>query len=296
MPFGLSFGANKTNNKATDTVDKLEVGSQTGSENTSSTQTGSQTGTSATTNAATGSSNTSQQQSQTGTTTNSGTTSSSQSSFGDEVAGHIQSSISDILSGLGAAKDTIGAGVGSLAGFDPNAFVTGIVQQAASQQQNQLSTAINGAIDTVGGGQNSNSMTALLANKMTQDSAANLAGITSNATATAEDILRQNLGAQTGAMSSLNNLAPALIEAFKGGNTTGTQTNLAQQIADMVGGTAGSTNTAENSTQNVATQQDTVQTLAQLVNQLMNTNMHTTGTDVQNSTSTKIGGGFSFGL
>jgi len=295
MPFGLSFGANKTKNSGTSTVDKTEVGSQTGSETTSSTNTGTQTGSSTTSNQATGSSQTSQQQTQTGTTTNTGTTTSQQSSFGDEVAGHIQSSISDILNGLGAAKDTIGAGVGSLSNFDPTTFVEGIVRQAAAAQNNQLASSINGAVDTIGGRPEDNSMTALLSQKMVGDAASNLAGITSQATATAEDILRQNLGAQTGAMSSLNNLAPALIEAFKGGNVSGTQTNLAQQIADMVGGTTGTTATSESSNQQQESAQTTIQTLAQLVNQLMATNMHTTGTQTENSTSTKMGGGFSLG-
>lgn len=288
MGFGLSFGKKKSTTSGTATVDKNVTGTQSGVEATAGQTATSSTGTSNLSSSSTGTSTTTQNQS-TNTTQTGKTT---QQSFSDALAGGIESSIQGLLGDLGETASTLSSGIDNLGNFNADAFIQGVMQQAQAQQQSQLDQSINGLIDTIGGTPQSNSMSALLAGKLTNESAANLAGIRSQATGQAEDIMRQNLGAQAGAMASVNDLIPAIIQAFKGGNVTGT--SVAEEIANLIG--SGTTQTAEQSNQQQTTQQNQLSTTLQIINQLLNTTEHTAGTETTKEKTKSGGGGFSLSL
>ncbi len=284
--FSLSFGKKKTSSSGTDVIDKTTTGTQQQTGTQAGVESTSSTGTSNTTNQSTGSSATTQQQQQ--TTSASGKT--TQQSFSDALASGIEGSIQGLLGDLGSTASSLNPGIEALGNFNADQFVQGVMEQARVQQQSQLDQSINGLVDAIGGTPQSNSMSALLAGKLTNESAANLAGIQSQATEESQKILQGNLGAQASAMSSVNDLIPAIISAFKGGNVTGT--SLEEQIANMVG--SGTTATSEQSAQQQSTQQNQLSQTLQIINQLLNTSEHTAGTETQNTKGKS--GGFGIGL
>lgn len=116
--------------------------------------------------------------------------------------------------GFGNAQDAFGGRLAQLMGkagekeFDVNAFASGITKQATAGAQLDLESQINGMLSKSGSSEGGNSMNALLANKLRNVTAANLAGITSQATATGEGIrqsqqaqITEGIGAMGGALS-----------------------------------------------------------------------------------------------
>lgn len=296
MGLGFSFGKNDKKTSSVSNVDQTQTGSQSGTEFTLGQTTSSTNQTSQGTNTSSGTSTTSQSQNQQGSTTTTGTQQGRQSSFTDPVAQAIESTILGLAGSAAGASGVVESGVAGLQNFDPNAFVTGIVQQANAKQNMQLEQALNGLNNASGGTVGSNSMSALLAQRLAGDAAANTAGIQASATGTAQDILRQNLTSSAGAMSSVTNLLPAIIDAFKGGNVTSEQTNVAQELANLLNTTTGSTSTSEQSAQSQSQQSETVQNVLQLIAQAMTNQTHLVGTETTKGKESKTGGGISLGI
>lgn len=289
MGFGLSFGSKKTSSKGTATIDKTETGTQSGSESTTGSTTTS--GSSNTQSGSTGTSSTAQNQNQQSNTQSSTTSTTSQNSFSDALAGGIENSISTLLGGIGSTQDAVNNSIAKLSGFNAGQFVQDSVAAAQSKVQSGLDESLGGLFDAIGGNPGQNSMSALLANRLTGDAAATIAGVRGQAEQTAAQILQQNAATTADAAGGIAGLAPALIGAFKGGNVTGQQTNLAQEIANLVGASTGQTNTAEQSTQNTQTTQ--VQNMIQAILQNLNTTTNTKGTETQNTKGKESGFGFS---
>lgn len=281
MPFGISFGAKKSKGSSTSTVDKVEdttqvetgskatsgVTTSTGSSTTSGTQTGSTTG--ATTQDSTGS-QTNQQQS---------------TLFSESILGGLEGIITNLFGQSGGAAPTLGST------FDKAAFVDQGYQAAESKTMDALDTDLAMMADQIGGRSNSNSMTALLANKARGDAAANLAGVRSNLTGQAEGIARENFGADLASRGQTQGFLGNLLAALKGGtaNTTG-----AIQTAESVAGTQAGTSagtTTEASTQ----QQTQTQQLLELLQNALAGTTHTTGTETTKTKGLEIGGGVSAG-
>lgn len=110
--------------------------------------------------------------------------------------------------------------------FDVAAFAKGITDQATAGANLKLDSDINSILSKSGTTESGNSMNALLANKLRNETAANLAGITQQATASGEAI-RQSQQSQItqgiqGLAGSLSDQILKLIQSTRGASTTGT--------------------------------------------------------------------------
>jgi hypothetical protein len=215
------------------------------------TQTGSSKGTSATS----------------GTSTNTGTTTGKEAS---QTTGQTTNYSSDVLASLDAILTQqlgAGGGVGSaqqatdaLSGrlkqvqelaskpaFDVKGYAAGITSAATAATQNDLDSRINGILSATGSSEGGNSMSALLGAKLRNDAAANLAGISANATAQGEQIALQQETARTQQLSSLSGDLMAnlsnLLGAAKGGaqTSTGTASTSSNQTQQQTGTQTGTT-------------------------------------------------------
>jgi hypothetical protein len=112
--------------------------------------------------------------------------------------------------------------------FDMQGYIDGIVKQATSKTNNQLESDINSTESAIGGSSSGNSMSALLAGKLRNNAAADIAGITANATGTGAQIKsglaesRANLLSSgstqlAGLGNSVDSTLANLLTALKGG-------------------------------------------------------------------------------
>lgn len=296
MGFGLSFGTSKTNTTQNTNYNKATTGTQSGTENTSSTNTSNTTGSQNTSGSTTGTQQQQQQNSSSGSTTNQNTSTGAQSSFSAGTASDIETSIRNLLGGIGAGGSTIADATAKLNSFDPAKFISDTVAGAKGTIQSNLDASTGQLFDNIGGTSSTNSMAALLAGRLNNDAASSLAGVQSQAESTAAGIEQGNLAGTVGAITSQQGLAPALIQALKGGNVTSSQSDLAQQIQALTGANTGTTSSSEQSQQDQTSSSSTIATLTQLIQQLMNTTGTETGTSNSTGTEKKSGGGFSLGF
>jgi hypothetical protein len=297
---GFSFGTNKqTQKSATDitkntTTDQSQsqVGIQSGTTSTTGSQ--SQTGQTASSGTST--------TTQAGGTTSTGATSQQQQQttqlFDDPTLKGISGAVAQLLSHIGLGTAASAAGAGSLGAFDPAKFVSQGMEAARSSQQGKLDESINGLMDSVGGTANTNSMTALLANRMRGDAAANLAGIDAQLTGQGQEIARSNVLAGNQIDSTQNQFLAQLLDALKGGAATTSGQVAGTQVQSGTTAQTGTTATAESGTsaQQQTSQQDTTTTLINLLNTLLHGTENTVGTENTTGTTKKSGGGMSLSL
>lgn len=137
----------------------------------------------------------------------------------------------DALSGrLGQVQDAA-----AQPGFDVEGYVSGIANAAQVGIQADLDSRINSILSATGSSETGNSMSALLASRLRNDAASNLAGIVSNATAQGTQIQQgqqESLTTQISGLSGdLTTQLVNLLGAAKGGaqQTTGTAQSLSDQ-------------------------------------------------------------------
>lgn len=294
MPsLGLSFGKKKQSGTSTGTM--TGVTDLTGSQTTNSTQAGSTNTTGTTTGTQT------QSGTQTGTTiqdqsqTNQGTnrTQGLTTSLGSDVIDTLSQTVKSVL-GNGVNPGNIAAlsdMIGGKAGFDKDAFVSGIVDQARGRGEQTLQEQNSAFASRAGGTAGTNSAAALLAQRGRNDLESNIAGIQAQARGQAEGIENQNLGTAIEAQSGIAGIGAALAEAAKGGQTTTDVTQLTDEISKLLGqtGTTGATTQTGTSTEQSTTQ--TNQLLAQIAEVLTQQRENTSQTEnvVQKGKSSGFG-------
>lgn len=261
------------------------------SERASSTQHSNASGETAATANESSSTTGTQTQSSTGSSTSSGTTRSTGATTGREAStttGTTTNYSSDVLASLDSIlTQQMGAGGGvstaqqasdALAGrlqqlqatanqpaFDVNGYVSGITEAATAATQNDLDSRINSILSATGSSEGGNSMSALLGNKLRNDAAANLAGISSNARAQGEQIRmaqEQSTTVQLGELAGgLNAGLVNLLGAARGGQqaTTGAATAVTTGTQTQSGSTAGTTRENVSSTGRTTEERDTTQ-------------------------------------
>lgn len=113
--------------------------------------------------------------------------------------------------------------------FDATGFAEGITRQAGAMAGLDLESSINGILSASGTTESGNSMSALLANKLRNQTASNLAGISANARATGEGIRQSGEKLITDSISGLAGGLEqgilGLIQSTRGASTSGTQTS-----------------------------------------------------------------------
>lgn len=287
MALGISFGKNKQK------VDTTTTSS--GTETTNQTQSGTKSSTGTTTNTQTGTSNQQTTGSQTGQTSQQGSSqqqtsqqgTTQQTNFGTGVLAGLEQQVMQLL---GQSRSA-----GSFeSSFDPDAYVEGVMAAAESQAQNQVDLGVNNVFSTVGGRENS--MSQLLAAKIRNDSAANLAGVRSQAEGSAQQILRENFLANAQGVSADNSFLTQLTNALKGGVSTGTTSETGTQTGNT---SQTGTSAQQNQQSQIGQESQTstqVQELTELLSQILAGT--TTSNNVENTkgTTTKKGGGFGLSL
>lgn len=112
--------------------------------------------------------------------------------------------------------------------FNVDKFAAGITKQATSAADLDLTSAINGILSKTGTTESGNSASALLANKLRNQTAANLAGISAQATATGEQIREGQQGQLTEGIGNLGNSLVneilGLLQSTRGARQSGTST------------------------------------------------------------------------
>lgn len=291
MGLGLSFGANKSNNKGISTVDKIESIDQSGSSNTSTQGTTTTTGNTTQTGSTTGQQNTSQS----GTTSQTGQVAGSSTQTGQLFSGGVLSDLEGAVHGLfggGAAR----VDANGLPAFNANEFVSNGMAKAANSVNSSLNDSINQLIHTTGGTPASNSAVALLANRARGDAEANLAGVDAQLTNSAQEIARNNLLAQAQVQGGNDSFLASLVNSLKGGVSTTQGTEAQSSSQSGATSQSGQTNSSEQNSQNQTTQSTQTQQLVQLLTQLLSGSTHTVGTETTDETSKKAGGGLSLSL
>lgn len=287
MAFGISFGKSGQKSNQTTNIDKTE--------STNQSKTGTQTQTGTTTNTGTTSQNTTSQgtqtQAQTGTSTTTGqqtgTTSQTTNLFSDAILQGLEGVVGSLFG------NTSGATVGD---FDADQFVAGGLAKATADSTMSLEDNLNQMVANIGGRADGNSMTALLANRARNDAAANLAGVESQLTGQANEIVRQNVLAGNTIDATNQGFLANLLQTLKGGTstTTGTEAVATQQQGQT--GTTGTTTTAESGTSAGTTSQTQVQDLVTAISELLSGVTNTSGTEKTTGSTRKSGGGFSLSL
>lgn len=137
--------------------------------------------------------------------------------------------------------------------FDVDAFVNGIMQQATSVATMDLDKNINLAEGAVGSTQGNNSMAALLANRLRNETSANLAGVKAQAVAEGTKIADEKDSAATERAVALtgmmtNNLS-TFLQLLRGAktkqtqktkeHTVGSSTSSTSQSGDILSGLGG---------------------------------------------------------
>lgn len=113
--------------------------------------------------------------------------------------------------------------------FDQKAYINGIMTSANNTANNDLVAGLGKTVMATGGSLEGNSMSALLANKLKTDTASQLAGIQSEATAQAaqlaqgqqESATNQSLALSAGLTKNLTDM----LTLFRGAQTNQTQTS-----------------------------------------------------------------------
>lgn len=154
--------------------------------------------------------------------------------------------------------------------FDANAFVGGIMQSANANAASDFGSGVNNIRSRIGANSGTNSMAALLEGKLQRDTAANLAGIESNARGTAAQIKQQDITSRAGAVTSLaggqQNELQGLISSLLNATQTSQGTSNTQNT-----GTTNQT-TSQTATETGTQRQNQLQTSQQTTNQTTNAN------------------------
>jgi hypothetical protein len=272
--FGSLFGK-QTNQTQSTSSKESTAGSQSAASGGTSSTVQDTTQTQNTQSTSAGTTSGEQQQNQTSNTT--GGVSRLDESTKDLLTQQLQSMLSTASAGSTATGNRLTELSSPNAGgnFDPDAFVTGIMQQATAQQKSSMESDLAKIGDTTGAGADTNSAAALLKARVNSDAVANLAGVKASATSTAEQIRQAG---QQSLTQQISNLASSKIGDI---NTLLGNLLNAGQTETSATGTAitGSNTTQQNSTTgtNTKSTSDTTEKSQQAQTQ--------TGTSAQNSTT-----------
>lgn len=282
MAFGLSFGASVKKGSSTTDVNKTETQNQT--------QTGVQATQGSTTTSGTSATQTAQNT--TGATTNQQATTGTQTQqqqstlFSAPVLSSLESTVQSLLGTIPNQPATQGGT------FDHAAFVNQGVEAAQAATQGELESSLNGIFDNIGGRDDQNSMSTLLANRARSDAAASVAGVRSQLEGQAQAIDSSRFQNNLAGVGQQEGFVSQVLAALKGGTAT---TTGATQTAEN---TAGGTQQQQATTGTSATQQSTQELVNQITAMLqtLQGTTNTVGTEHTKTKDTSIGGGAALSL
>lgn len=236
------------------------------------------------------------------TTSNSGTTSNNDtaskqtgqqqavtSRLDDVTKGNLTDQVNALLKSVSTSEGQSDSQLNQLNSsplFDSDAFVKGIMTQAKASAQTDMDSNLAKINDNTGAGTDTNSAAALLANRIRGDSVANLAGIGSQATATAAQILDQQQKDRADTLLQLTQSKNSVLDSLLGNLLNASQV---ESTASSVTGsestkggssTSGSSNTGTNTSSSNHTSGGSATTGSSVATTVGNTTTtdHQTGT------------------
>jgi hypothetical protein len=292
---GLSFGKKKqsstTDMSKTENVNQSSTQDTTGT--TKSAENTSQQGSSSSTGGQTTSTidNTGKSTTTAGQTTQTGSTLSKDILSG---AGDVVTSLLSQVFGGGGDRSQILNGVSTLGDFDIDSFIASGLKTAQNQESSFLDEAIGGLTSLIGGTTSENSNAALLGNKLQGESTARLAATQNQLAGQAYDIAGKNVATSASALNTVGAGAiDSIINAIKGGETTGTATQQGTEQSQSSGGTSATTNTNEQSTNASNTSTQGMQEVAQTIASILQSLTQTTGSEKTTGKSSGMGASLS---
>lgn len=132
-------------------------------------------------------------------------------------------SLGSAASGGSALRDRLDQVSSQPVNFDSDSFIRGVMDAANSTVKGKLTSDINGVVSSTGGSTSGNSASALLASRLTNDAASNLAGVRASAGAQAAEIQSNLDQSRTGQLTSITQGMDAtltsLLSSLKGGES-----------------------------------------------------------------------------
>lgn len=288
MAFGLSFGTKKQTTDSTSNINKTENTNQQQTGTNTSSGTSTSNSNSSGTSSTVGQQTTSQTGSQQTTGTQTGTTKQTTSAFSDSTLSAIEKAVGDLFGKVG--------GGAPISAFNKEGFIADGVGAATRDILSGLDSNVNQLTTNLGGTSGSNSMAALLENRMRGDAAAEVQGVRTNLTAQAEQIARDNILAQTQVAGQDQGFLGNLLAALKGGQVTTTGTESSTTAQNQTNQTSGTQTNSEQTQQQQTQQQVQTQQLIEMMEQLLKGTTNTVGTETTKGTTKQSGGGFSLAL
>jgi hypothetical protein len=180
--------------------------------------------------------------------------------FNDEILGELEGLLSGQLGKAGETTDFAKTRLEQLSDrasapmFDSEKYAEEVTGQAASAAGLDLDSTINSILSQTGTSETGNSMSALLANKLRNQTAANLAGVNASARSTGEQIRLAQENSLTsgiqGLSDSVSNQILALVSGVKGARSAGTSTDASESQQDTVSKSTGITKSDSSSKDN----------------------------------------------
>lgn len=155
--------------------------------------------------------------------------------------------------GASALRDQLAEVQNNPINFDADAFVKGITEQAKSSVMGQLESDVNSTVSATGGSTSGNSASALLASRLRNDAAANIAGVQASAQGTAAQIQSglqsQRSSTIAGVAGSVNDSLTSLLAALRGGEVQQDTTSKENMVGNSQQTSTGQTLTTGSATQ-----------------------------------------------
>jgi len=235
---------------------------------------------------------TKEESSQTGVRAGESATTGTTRTFSEDILGQLER----LFAGAGGAvggTDTADLKAG-LSSFDSDKFVSGLVGKAESDLTARRTEGLNTLASSIGGRENSSFQ--LLADRASREDATALAGIESNAIASAAGIEANNLSALTGASGGDANLLGVIGNLLKGGESTTEQAGTTAETTEATGATTGRAVGSDAGTSTQATESQATKDLVEIINSLVTQDQTQTGKTKSSGSGTQTTGGSLGGL
>lgn len=269
---GSFFGKTDTEKQNTNSVSNT-----TGAQNSTSSQDS--------TTITNGSQNTNSQSSQDTTQNSTGNQIGNVSRLDSTTQGLLTDKVRQLLASAGGGNAAVDQQLSALnqpggQAFDADQFVTGIMAQATATAGQNFDSNMGKVKARTGAAADTNSAAALLENKLRNETAANLAGVRSSATATAADINRSQQESKTNQVTQLAGTQAGGLQALIGSLLNAGEQSTVNTNNNTTGQTSGTTNSQ-------STQQQTQQQNTDATQKTASTQVDTSKSSGQGSTNSQ---------
>lgn len=208
----------------------------------------------------------------------------------DETKSMLTEKVQQLMSSAGAGTAAIQKQLADVSAqgnsFDADAFVKGIMASANNSAASELESGTNRTRSRIGAGSDTNSMAALLENKLQNSTKANLAGINASANQTAADITRTNSESKSSQIGALASGSDSALAGLLGNLLNASQTETNTQNQAQTGTVVDNTKSNQTGTQTNNTTGTTQDNTSGTTTGTTNTTTQDNSTQTQNQSGT----------